>query len=45
MNAYRDGHLIDTTRGARPMSFVRRFDHLGITVARYHADPKAASQA
>src|ERR671920_1075498 len=25
--------MIDTTTGARPMSYVRRFEHVGITVA------------
>ncbi|WP_203981442.1 hypothetical protein, partial [Planosporangium flavigriseum] len=30
-NAYRGRYMIDTT-GARSMSHVRRFDHVGITV-------------
>src|SRR5215475_353722 len=32
-NAYRGGCTADTTTGGRPMSHVRRFDHVGLTVA------------
>jgi catechol 2,3-dioxygenase-like lactoylglutathione lyase family enzyme len=32
-NAYRGKDMVGTTTGARPMSHVRRFDHIGITVA------------
>jgi catechol 2,3-dioxygenase-like lactoylglutathione lyase family enzyme len=32
-NAYGGRYMIDTTTGARSMSHVRRFDHVGITVA------------
>src|SRR5829696_2149111 len=32
-NAYRGGRTVDTTTEGRSMSYVRRFDHVGVTVA------------
>ena len=32
-NAYRGGCTVDTTAGDGPVSYVRRFDHVGLTVA------------
>ena len=32
-NAYRGAGTVDTMTGGRPMSHVRRFDHVGLTVA------------